>query len=193
MKGAANRADSGHDALVRAALIAIVFVVACKEESKPAAPAASETPADKTPSHARPRPQLPGEALPPDVDHAAERDWGDPAMREEMRAKMDERRKNREAMLDTNHDGVVSDEERQQRMVPMLKRLDENGDGKLTPDELAKSDGRMGFDDPAAVDTNHDGEISLAELDAAVSARRQKMRERWRGRGGEGSAGLPPE
>lgn len=39
---------------------------------------------------------------------------------------------------------------------------------------------RVAFDDLAAVDMNEDGEISLAELDAAVTARRN-MRERWRG------------
>ena len=32
--------------------------------------------------------------------------------------------------------------------------------------------------------TNHDGEISLGELDKAMTARREQMRERWRGRGG---------
>ncbi len=104
---------------------------------------------------------------------------------------MDERRKHREEMLDTNKDGVVSPAEREQRMEPMRQRLDTNGDGKLTPEELGASDRRMGFDDPAAVDTNKDGEISLGELDVAVTARREKMRERWRG--GHGSANVAPE
>ncbi len=97
---------------------------------------------------------------------------------------MEERRKRRDEMLDTNKDGVVSDEERVQRMEPMRKRLDADGNGKLTPDELGASENRrMSFDDPAAVDTNKDGEISLAELDKAVSERRDQMRDRWRGRG----------
>jgi hypothetical protein len=168
---------------VRAALVALLFVVACKEESKPAPAAAKDTPASAD-TQARPRPQLPEGPRPEGTEDPANRwDRRDPALREEIREKIEERRKNREAMLDTNHDGVVSDEERQQRLKPMVERLDANGDGKLTPDELAQSDRRMGFDDPAAVDTNKDGEISLAELDAAITARREKMRERWRGGG----------
>jgi len=109
-----------------------------------------------------------------------------------MRERMEERRKAREAALDTNKDGVVSPEERQARLKPMIERFDQNGDGKLTPDELASSDRRMGFDDPTALDTDKDGEISLKELDAAVTARREEMRTRWRGRGG-GSAGVGPD
>ena len=176
--------------------------MACKE-SKPADPAAKEapTPTEQPSKQARPRPadgsagfandgrerpRLPGEGS------ARERDWDDPAQRDEMRARMEERRKRREEMLDTNKDGVVSDQERQARMEPMRQRLDTNSDGKLTPEELAASDRRMGFDDPAAVDTNKDGDISLAELEVATTARREKMRERWRGRGGRGSADVGP-
>ena len=131
----------------------------------------------------RERPRLPDDA---DGDP---RDWADPGTREEMRAMREQRRKEREAQLDTNKDGVLSPEEKAQRVAPMLKRMDENGDGKLTPDELASSERRMGFDDPAAVDTDKNGEISLMELEAAVSARREKMREKWKDRG-RGAAGL---
>src|SRR6185436_20508167 len=74
----------------------------------------------------------------------------------------DEWRKRREARIDANGDGVVSDEERttamQERLSAMRTRLDANGDGKLSPDELASARGRMRFDDPAAIDTNHDGD-----------------------------------
>jgi Ca2+-binding EF-hand superfamily protein len=183
-----------------------LFLVACKD-SKPADPAAKETPTptEQPSKQARPRPTLPA-AGDPGTDEGRERprlpgaetdrDRGrdlDPAEREERRAMRDERRKSREEMLDTNQDGVVSVEERQQRLEPMRQRLDANGDGKLTPDELNASDRRMGFDDPAAIDTNSDGEISLAELEVAVTARREQMRERWRGRGGRGSAAVGPE
>lgn len=107
-------------------------------------------------------------------------------------AQREERRKEREAKLDTNHDGVVSDEERLQRAAPMRDRLDTNHDGKLTPDELAASQRRM-FADPAKIDTNKDGDISLAELDAAIEARRDEMRERWRHRQeGGGSDAMEP-
>ena len=173
-------------------------MVACKgEDSKPASTAhkADDEPTQversrptprpslptDTPEAERPRPRLPDGAREP-------RDYSDPAVQEEMRARMEERRKRREEMLDTNKDGVVSPDERQARLVPMLERFDQNNDGKLTPEELAHSNRRMAFDDPAAVDTNKDGEISLAELDAAVTARREQMRSRWRGRNGVGSA-----
>ena len=50
----------------------------------------------------------------------------------------------------------------------------------------------MGFDDPAAIDTDHNGEISLGELDTAVTKRREEMRQRWRGRGGGSAQGVGP-
>lgn len=187
---------------MRVLLVACLFAVACKSESKKSTPAATEKPTPTevaTPDHARARPSLPDlPELDDDDDRVRPRlpgreeprDWSDPAVREEMRTRREERRAKREAMLDTNHDGVVSPEERVKRMEPLRSRLDANGDGKLTPDELASSDRRMAFDDPAAIDENHDGDISLAELDKAVTARRAEMRARWRGRGG-GSAHLP--
>lgn len=194
---------------MKAAIAALLFLLACKEESKPSTPAAAEkpTPTERAHKPNRPPPTLnadddfdPGAddgrerpRLPGGPEDREPRDYTDPAVREEMRAMREERRKQREAMLDTNKDGVVSPEERQQRMAPMHKRLDQNGDGKLTPDEIASSERRMGFDDPAALDTDRNGEVSLAELDAAVQQRRDKMRERWRGRNGRGSAGVPPE
>ena len=143
------------------------------------------------------RPQLPdqvqgddGRVRPRLPEGQEPRDWNDPEVREQMRAMREERRAKREAMLDTNHDGVVSEEERVKRMEPLHARLDKNGDGKLTPDEIASSERRMGFDDPGALDENNDGEISNAELDKAMTKRREDMRARWRGRGG-GSANLP--
>jgi hypothetical protein len=197
---------------VRRALLAALFLVACKE-SKPADPAAKETPTptERASQAQRQRPYLGGDV----PENGRERprlhdgsgsdgetregrrermENATPEERDAMRDRMEERRKRREEMLDTNKDGVVSDEERQARMEPMRKRLDADGDGKLTPEELGASERRMGFDDPGAVDVNKDGEISLAELDAAMSSRREKMRERWRGRGGRGSAdGVGPD
>ncbi|NVB84298.1 MAG: hypothetical protein HOV81_38330 [Kofleriaceae bacterium] len=185
---------------MRLLLVACLFAVACKSESSTSTPAATEKPTPTEvakPERNRARPQLPNlpksddDRMRPRLPGREEpRDWTDPEVREEMRANREERRAKREAMLDTNHDGVISDEERVQRMEPMRTRLDTNGDGKLTPDELASSERRMGFDDPAALDENHDGDISLSELDKAVTTRRAEMRARWRGRGG-GSANLP--
>jgi len=99
----------------------------------------------------------------------------------------EERMKEREAELDTNHDGVVSEDERaagmKKRAEMMRQKLDTNSDGKLTPDELAAAKGRMKFDDPAALDTNHDGDISVDELQAAMKARWDK----WHANGGSGA------
>src|SRR5690606_20455603 len=78
----------------------------------------------------RPRPRLPDGAEGPEGRERRERrDWRDPSVREEMRARMEERRQMREAALDTNQDGVVSPEE---RLKPVVERFDANGDGKLT-------------------------------------------------------------
>jgi hypothetical protein len=186
---------------VRVLLVACLFAVACKSESSPPAPPEKATPTEVAkPERNRARPHLPDEAGSAQGDDGRRRprlpngeeprDWTDPAVQEEMRARREEQRAKREAMLDTNHDGVVSDDERIKRMEPMRERLDANGDGKLTPDELASSNRRMSVDDPAAADENHDGDISLQELDKLMTARRQQMRERWRGRGG-GSAKVP--
>jgi len=63
-----------------------------------------------------------------------------------------------------------------ERVAGVHVRLDSNGDGKLTPAELTNAPGRMHFDDPAAVDTNHDGDISADELVAALKVRREQRR-----------------
>jgi EF hand domain-containing protein len=86
--------------------------------------------------------------------------------------------------------GPMTDEERaammKQRAEALHKRLDTDGDGKLTPAELtAGGGGRMRFDDPAALDTNHDGDISADELAAAMKARFDQRRAQ---RAGSGSA-----
>lgn len=184
---------------MRVALCCVLLAVSCKAEPKTAEPAPAGSGASGAPAlpTARPRPTLPGEAGSsgrerPDGDDESPADELDPAAREQLRAQREERRRHRDAMLDTDHDGVVSPAERQARLRPMVERLDRDGDGRLSVDELASRDRRMGFDDPAAIDTDHDGQISLAELDAAVTARREQLRARWRGPGG-GSANLPPE
>ena len=172
---------------MRALLCVLLLASACKTDKK-STPSESATPTEHaqggTASSAPALPQQPSGGTGSGIQ--VTQDWNDPAIRAEWDEKREERRKKMEAELDTNHDGVVSPEEHAQRVKPMLERLDQNGDGKLTPDELAASDRRMGFDDPASLDTNKDGEISLLELDAAVTARREQMREKWRGRRGSG-------
>ncbi len=153
--------------------MALVLAVACKTDP----PSPSNQPPAGGESAAKVRsakidvkpiptaaPALPAAVADPSNGDDARKDW----------------RKRRDAKLDTNGDGVVSDEERaaamQQRMVNMRTRLDTDGDGKLTPAELAAAPGRMHFDDPAALDTNHDGDISADELAAGIKARRDARR-----------------
>jgi len=158
---------------------ALVFAMACKAEApSPASPApGGDAPTAKARSakiDVKPvQPALP--ATPDDKPRLGADDpaGGNPAARGEWR-------KRREAKLDTNGDGVISDEERaaamRERVAGMHARLDTDGDGKLTPAELANAPGRMHFDDPAAIDTNHDGDISADELAAALKARRDQRR-----------------
>ena len=93
---------------------------------------------------------------------------------------------------------AISDEEREQMMKQradkMRSRMDANGDGKLSYDELQNAPGRMHFDDPASIDTNHDGDISSDELEAAMKARRDAMRAQWQANHGSGAVppGAPP-
>jgi hypothetical protein len=185
---------------VRFLIAALLFAAACKGDKKTSSSEAP-TPTEKSGDHSAavsggPRPSLPHEGDPvgsgagPRLPDDVKRDWNDPAVRAEWDQRREERRKRMEAELDTNKDGVVSPEEHAQRVKPMLERFDQNGDGKLTPEEMAASERRMGFDDPAALDTDKNGEISLQELDTAVTARRDQMRAKWRGRAGNAMGGM---
>jgi hypothetical protein len=160
---------------------ALVLAVACKTEAPSpanAAPSPAAATGEGTALKARSakidvKPVPP--ALPTDPAAAASEDKprDDPARREAWR-------KRREARLDADGDGVISDEERtaamRERITNMRTRLDADGDGKLTPAELANAPGRMHFDEPATIDTNHDGDISADEFAAAVKARRDQRR-----------------
>lgn len=186
---------------MRFLVAALLFTAACKGDKKKDSTSEAPTPTEQQSGDrsaavtAGRRPSLPHEGDPvgsgarPQLPVMGDRDWNDPATRAEWAERREERRKEMEAKLDTNKDGVVSPEEHAQRVKPMLERFDQNGDGKLTPEEMAASDRRMGFDDPAKLDTDNNGEISLQELDTAVTARREQMREKWRGRRGNALGG----
>ena len=92
--------------------------------------------------------------------------------------------------LDTAGNGYVTQDEFVAAAQKRFARLDKNGDGKLTPDELG-SRGRHGADSStgaapgkgaqavskrfAAIDTNHDGVVTLDEYVAAAQARFVKL------------------
>src|SRR3569833_2806486 len=122
---------------------------ACKTTDSTPQPAPSEPAPTPTVRSARPAPALPAPALPAapaesadgsDRPTPADRGW----------------RGDRMARMDKDGDGKISDEEREaamkERSERMRQRYDTNGDGKLTPEALAATQGRMKFDDPAARD-----------------------------------------
>lgn len=161
---------------------ALVFAVACKTDApvpNSAAPAGDDTTKARSAKiDVKPVPP----ALPPAADQpATDQPQAAGPRGDRRRGDRDEWRKRREARLDANGDGTVSDEERtaamQERLSSMRTRLDANGDGKLSPAELANAPGRMRFDNPEAIDTNHDGDISADELAAAMKARRDQRRQ----------------
>ena len=88
-------------------------------------------------------------------------------------------------MLDRNGDGILTKDEIPERMQGLFSRIDVNHDGKLTPDEIRSSATSQGGPvgrpqhtgdatrmDPilGALDTDHDGIISAAEIAAAPSS-----------------------
>ncbi len=178
-------------------LIASLFLAAgCKTDdadSKSGSAAKAEPTAAKgrsgkieLPAQQRPRPSLEGDRPVPAEDLDAQ---------EEARLeRREERRKQRMAELDKDGDGQISDAERDAarlvRVAETKRRLDTNGDGKLTVDEL--KDSRMARrlgDKIDTIDTDKNGEISPEELKASMDEMRANM---WGGRGGRFRAdGLP--
>jgi hypothetical protein len=166
-------------------LAAIIVLAACKPDpdSKPAVGSASPTAARPARDRNEPRPSLPSDpgaaTAPSGSGTATERPSLDDIAKERD-ARREEWRKQREAALDTNKDGQVSDEERaagqHKRAEDFRARLDTNNDGKLTPDELKGMRRRMRFDDPAAIDKDGNGDISADELDAALQEQRRQIR-----------------
>lgn len=84
--------------------------------------------------------------------------------------------KNWFAALDTNSDGVISQEEISQRQAERFKRMDTNGDGVLSVDELhtglqrERAEGMHKW-----MDSDGDGQVSLEEFTAVQSKRFSMM------------------
>jgi hypothetical protein len=162
----------------------LLAAAACKTDSpapsntgsaaEPAAPAASGTARSAKIDIKPVRPPPP--SLTPD----------DPAKADDSQDRP--RRGGRMAQMDTNGDGVISDEERAaamtERVNAMHARYDTDGDGKLTPKELSGARGRLRFDNPEALDTNHDGDISPDELAVGMKAKRDQWRANLNNRNG---------
>jgi hypothetical protein len=99
------------------------------------------------------------------------------------------------ARLDTDHDGVLSQDEfsaqfpedsRMRMMAPMMMtRLDENGDARLSKAEFTGFALKR-FD---MADANHDGQLTKAERDSARDAMRARFRDHGPGRGGPDQGG----
>jgi hypothetical protein len=154
--------------------VTLLFAVACKTEAPTPAPSAA--PVGESAGRARSAkidikpvaPPAPSAAAgdPPHLDPAAREAW----------------RERREAKIDSDGDGKISEAERaaamQERVANMHARFDLDGDGKLTPAELAAGRGRLRFEDPATLDTNHDGDISTDELAAAMKMQRDRRAAR---------------
>jgi len=149
-------------------LVLLVLVcAACKSssDSKPApAPAADDSPAVE---HARNTPRVaPSLPSPNEVEGS-----NAPSLPEERSWRHHRGDWNGSAMTDDQRAAVMKE-----RADKFRSRLDANGDGKLSYDELKNAPGRMHFDNPEELDTNHDGDISADELAAGMKARRDAFR-----------------
>jgi len=72
---------------------------------------------------------------------------------------------------DTNADGKISREEFTAVMDQRFARLDKNGDGFITADEVSDMPARGPGGGVMAADADHDGKVSHAEFTALATAR----------------------
>ncbi|CAN5286677.1 hypothetical protein BH11MYX1_BH11MYX1_53000 [soil metagenome] len=167
----------------RTALLLVVLASACKTTDSAPTPSAS----DPAPTaNVRPQKRGPAPSLAP--DQAAHGVPGDDELASHPRRERSPK--------DLDGDGKVSPEERaaahRERTERIRAKWDANGDGKLTVEEVAAVDGGMRFPDPAALDLDKDGDISAAELNASMEARRLELHAQRLGRGrGSGGSDAP--
>jgi hypothetical protein len=171
-------------------LVCALAAVGCKADAKESTSGSSaattaETPAgDGTPKPRSGKIDL-GSRRNHDGAGGAATSTMDPADR---KLQLEERRKARMALTDTDGDGEISEAERiasrTRRATDLHGRLDTNSDGKVTAEELASSSFRR-FD-PAGVDANKDGDITIDELTKAL-----ELRGRQWGAGRRNRFGVP--
>ncbi|MEI6536100.1 MAG: EF-hand domain-containing protein, partial [Verrucomicrobiaceae bacterium] len=80
--------------------------------------------------------------------------------------------------------GQPGDGGQQSRLDEMLKKIDTNGDGKISKEEWLEFSKKEAEDRYAKMDSNSDGSVDKAEMEEGA----RKMREA-RGQGGEGRTG----
>ena len=76
---------------------------------------------------------------------------------------------------DTDGDGMISRAEFMAQADARFARMDKNGDGVITADEMGGMAGRGPGGGLMAADTNHDGKISRAEFTAQAAAHFAKL------------------
>jgi EF hand len=164
-------------------VLLVLVLAACKSSSNnPPAPAAGDDSPDPGAQRARPTARV-APALPNEVEGS-----NAPSLPEERGFRHHRGDWNGSAMTDEEREAMFK-----QRAEKARTRMDANGDGKVSYDEIKNAQGRMHFDDPAAIDTNHDGDISTDELEAAMKARREQFRaQRDAENGGSGAPPAPP-
>jgi hypothetical protein len=82
----------------------------------------------------------------------------------------------------------------------MFKRLDTNGDGKVTKEEFSAHEKQQSEQRFSRIDTNKDGSIEKSEAEEAAKKMRErvqegggKLRERLKGKTGEGTLRKRPD
>lgn len=166
---------------------ALCLVAACKADSAPSRPAtAARAEGDRVPGRALPPRAQPRPALPPREGRAEGRGRGTWAelspeerdvLRAEQQTRRDERMREMIATFDADQDGKLSEPERaamrEARSIEAVDRLDTDHDGKLSEAELALRPTR-GFRPPpdfATLDADHDGFVTIEELDLGRARR----------------------